>query len=186
MLEAEEAGPSFAAAVLDTRASLRVAAAEAIAEMGIAAAAPELRESLERYPDVSTSAVAYALGVVGTHADLPRILNALDACQTSLTRRQGLLGVARLLDVEREVYRLMLLEGMAKDSALMELLKAAGRRSKQIQIALHHYSESREPEALQILASAVHAPGLAELAEHPVPEAFLVASAVAAKTVAGK
>ncbi len=177
-LEAEEAAPAFASAVLDSRASVRAAAAEAIAELGVASTAPQLRESLTRYPDLSVSTVAYALGVVGTQEDIPQILGVLSSAQTSLTRRQGLLGIARLLGVEREVYRLMLLEGMAKDSALIELLKAPAKKDKQVEKALHDYSEGKEPEALRGLARASQASGLAEIANHPVPESFLIAAAV--------
>ena len=179
-LEAKEAAPTLAAATLDPRASVRVAAAEAVAEMEIKGAAPMLREALNRYPDAATSAISYALGVVGDLSDIPRILNAIDASTTALTRRQGLLGVARLLGVERETYRLMLLEGMAKDAALVELLKPAGRKSKRVQLALHQYSEGKEAEAVASLASVVPTEGLQELAKHPMPEAFLVAAAAAA------
>ena len=176
-LEAQEAAPTLAAATLDLRASVRVAAAEAVAEMEIKEAAPMLREALVKYPDASTTAVAYALGVLGDLSDIPLILHALDTCKTPLTRRQGLLGVARLLGVERETYRLMLLGGMAKDSALVELLRPATRRSKRIQLALHHYSEANEVEAVQILANVANNEGLTALAQHPIPEAFLVAAA---------
>ncbi|MHB8638011.1 MAG: MFS transporter [Fimbriimonadaceae bacterium] len=180
-LEAREAAPTLAAATLDSRASVRVAAAEAVAEMEIAEAAPMLREALARYPDAATSAIVYALGVVGELADLPQILNALAASDTPLTRRQGLLGVAHLLGVERQTYRLMLLEGMARDAALIELLKPATRKAKRIQAALQQYSEGNEAEGVRTLASAVANAGLAELAKHQIPEAFLVAAAVAGK-----
>lgn len=179
-LEEPEAAPMLAAATLDRRASVRVAAAEAVAELGIKEAAPKLRQALEQFPDSGTSAIAYALGVVGDRADMPRILAAIDRCSTPLTRRQALLGAARLLGVERETYRLMLLEGMPRDAALMELLKPASRRSKGIQLALNQYSEGHEAQAVGTLASVDDSAELRLLAECPMPEAFLVAAAAIA------
>lgn len=176
-LEAPEAAPTLAAAVLDQRASVRVAAAEAVAELEIAEAAPMLRTALEQYHDAGVSALTYALGVVGDVSDMPRMIGALAHCDTPLMRRQGLLGIAHLLGVERETYRLMLLDGMAKDAALMELLKAASKRSKRVQLALNQYSDGNEAQALVTLASVAESEHLRELASHPVAEAFLVAAA---------
>jgi HEAT repeat protein/Na+/melibiose symporter-like transporter len=183
-LEAREAWPVFAECVLDSRASIRIAAADAIAELEIGEAAEALRQSLRDYPDVSASEVAYALGVVGEFSDVPVVLQAIGPVAGSLTGRQGLLGVARLLGVEREVYRLMLLEGMERDTVIVETLKQSARNSNRIRVALQSYSSGDEDGAIRGLASGISHPGLKELARHPVPGAFLVAVAVAAQASA--
>ena len=72
---------------------------------------------MEWYDDEAASEVAYALGAVGTVDDISLILQTAEKCVSIITRRRCLLGLARLLGVESEVYRLLLLDGMSRDSA---------------------------------------------------------------------
>ena len=91
------------------------------------------------------------------------------------TRRRCLLGIARLLGVEPEVYSLMSKEGMARDNQLFNLLRRAMRRSETVSEAAERYSGGEEARALALLSEA--RPGLVfeSLAAEPVEEAFLVA-----------
>ena len=184
-LDGREAGALISGAVLDSAPSVRVAAAEAAAELEISEAAPNLRRALVDFPGGSASAVAYALGAVGEFSDIPLILGSLAGEELVITRRQGLLGVARLLGVERGAYRLMLLDGMERDTAVVEAFKAAQRRSKRIQVALNHYSAGDEAQALREVAGAISHPGLRALAAQPVAESFLLAAALVDSTTRG-
>lgn len=181
MLGARESGDVAAAALLDPHPSVRIAAAELVFELEIAAAARTLRDSLERHEDEAASEVAYALGAVGDTGDLGQILDVAGRCESVITRRRCLLGAARRTGVEAEVYRLMLLEGMSRDARLMEMLRPLLKRGRDLRRALDRYSAGEEPDALAILAKAYRRPELDALAAHPVDEAFLIAASLIAK-----
>jgi hypothetical protein len=176
VLEAREAEDVIADSLLDTHPSVRIAAAEAVAELDLRGTAPHLRQSLEWFDDEAASEVAYALGSVGDPSDLPLILEAAEKCSSIITRRRCLLGVARLLRVEHEVYRLLLLEGMSRDTAVLDLLKTHLKGNKRLRLALDQFSAGQEPEALQLICEGKHAALLQPLADHPVDELFLVAA----------
>jgi MFS family permease len=181
MLGAREGEEVAAVAALDPQPSVRIAAAELIFELELTSAAPALRGSLERFDDDASSEVAYALGVVGGLGDLPRVIATAAKCQSVITRRRCLLGAARMLGVEGEAYRLMLLEGMSRDARLMELLRPKLKRNRGVRRALDRFSAGEEAEALRILAAAVPKPGIEALARQPVEEGFLVAAAAAVR-----
>lgn len=169
--EARQAEPTIAAALAEPHPSVRVAAAEAIAELELKGAAPALRASLEAFDDEASAEVAYALGVVGTPEDLPLILRHAKEAKTTTNRRRALLGAARLLGAERDAYRLMLLSGMARDTAIVERMRPL-RREAAARLATVRYGQGDEAGALQALARV--RPELMPLAEMPVEEAFLV------------
>lgn len=177
LLGAKEAEPIFAAALLDPLPSIRIAAAEAVADFELRGAAGAVRESLTSFFDEGESEVAYALGAVGDPSDLERILDFAQRCESMITRRRCLLGAARLLDVEQAVYRLLLMEGFARDSALIELLRPATRKSARMRAALDRFASGDEAGALQALAKALPSETLDALARRPVNESFLVAAA---------
>ncbi|HRK23089.1 MAG TPA: hypothetical protein PLX06_14825, partial [Fimbriimonadaceae bacterium] len=156
--------------------SVRIAAAEAVSDLELRGVAEALRRSMESFDDEAESEVAYALGCVGSIEDVPRILREAAKCRSMITRRRCLLGVARLLGVENEAYRMFLLEGMSRDSALMELMRPMIKRSKRVRAALERYSAGDEPGALEALKSVGGDAIFAVLAEHPVDELFLVAA----------
>lgn len=175
-LGAVDSWPAIADALLDPAPSVRIAAAEAVSELAIVQALPQLRRSIEEFQDEAASEAAYALGVVGTDEDIAVILKEASQCLSITTRRRCLLGVARRLGVEGQVYKLLLAEGMARDTELMTTVKAASRGSKRFREALRLYSAGDEPAALRELSTIRRIPQLAVLAEHPVEEAFLVAA----------
>jgi len=174
-LEACEAEPVITDALFDPHPSVRIAAAEAIAELDLRGAGPVLRESLTWYDDEAASEVAYALGAVGEVDDLPLILETAQKCVSIITRRRCLLGAARMLGVETDVYRLFLQEGMSRDAGLLDLLKAHIRSHRALRNALDRYSSGDEATALHLLAEWRRRPELVTMAQHPVEESFLVA-----------
>lgn len=173
--EAYGSAEIIAGALGDIHPSVRVAAAEAIGELQLKAAAPALRRSLQRFFDEAEAEVAYALGVVGEPDDLAAIVGAAAHTQSVTTRRRALLGAARLLGAERETYRLMLLSGMARDTAIVERMRPLVKSSAAARLAMMKYGSGEESRALEALVRL--RPAFAPLAENPVEEAFLVAVA---------
>ncbi len=180
-LGSQNSGSVICEALHDPLPSVRIAAAEAVAELNITEAAPDLRQAIERFSDEASSEAAYALGVVGTIDDLPMILAEANECRSMITRRRCLLGVARVLDVEQATYQLFLKEGMDRDTALVEMLKPITRRSQRVQVALQRYAANDEGNAISALHSATGYEWLLPLAANPVEELFLVAACAVAK-----
>lgn len=181
MIGAVEASDAIVAALSDSHPSGRIAAAEAVSELKLWGAADALRNALSLYQDDASSELAYALGTVGNEGDIPVILEVASKTNSMITRRRCLLGVARLLGVEAEAYRLLLLEGMARDTALLEMLRPQAKKSSKLNVALERYSAGDEAGALDALVRGSHQPSLRSLAEPQVPELFLVAACFAAK-----
>ena len=171
-----QSSSSFVKAVLDPAPSVRIAAAEAVAEMEILEAGPNLRLSLEKFDDEACAEIAYALGAVGGTDDVTHILAEAGQTISVITRRRCLLGAARVLGVEQPTYRLMILEGMERDTVLLGMLQNATRKTLRIQSALERYSSGDEAGALHVLAKQVSDPGLQMLADQPISESFLVAA----------
>jgi len=168
------AAPTILAALEDEHPSVRIAAAEAVAELELFEAREALRTSLTHFADEASAEVAYALGAVGTDDDLPELLAMARACRSMITRRRILLGVARILGVEREAYRLMLQSGMERDRSLMEALRPLGAVGNQ---SLDRFSAGDEGAAIALLCP--RNPRLKPLADSPVDEAFLIAAVAA-------
>ncbi len=165
----------IARALDDPHPSVRTAAAEAVSELELRAAAPALRRTLGDRGDEAEAEAAYALGVVGDLSDLPAILGEAARAGSAPGRRRALLGAARLLGAERETYRLMLLSGMARDTAMVERMRPLVKVSAEARLSMMRYGAGEEAAALAALALV--RPALAPLAETPVEEAFLVAVA---------
>lgn len=162
-------------ALLDRHPSVRIAAAEATAELGIKDAAAACRASLKLHQDEASAEVAYALGVVGTMTDASQILEIAEKCVSMTTRRRCLLGIARLYNVEQAVYRLLMLSGMNRDAELVQLLTIHGKKSASAQHALGFISSGDEPSAIRALNTGTDSEALKA---HPVPEAFIVAACI--------
>jgi len=173
-LEVTEASEVIAMGCLDRHPSVRIAASEAATELGISDAAPALRESIVQFRDEATSEVAYALGALGQPSDIPAIMEVAGECVSMITRRRCLLGVARLLGVERESYRLFLQEGLARDSLLLNELGTAAKTDPGLKRALAAYSSGDEARAIQQLAKS--RPDFESLTTPIVDEAFIVAA----------
>ncbi|HMS54834.1 MAG TPA: MFS transporter [Fimbriimonadaceae bacterium] len=180
-LGAREAEGVIGDSLFDPTPSVRIAAAEAISELELRGSHAFVRQSLNYYDDEASCEVAYALGAIGNHDDIPAILRIAQKSVSIITRRRCLLGVARVLGVEREVYRLMLTEGMSRDAALLEQVKGVSKFNQRFHEALALYSSGREVEALSLLCEPD--PVLRPLAEAPVEESFLIAACVMAKRV---
>lgn len=175
-MEAVEAAPVIGQALLDSRPSVRVAAAEAAGELRLHELVPSLRASLARFRDEAGAEIAYALGSLGDPDDIVRVLDYARECASIITRRRCLLGIARRYEVEPEVYRLLLTDGLSRDSALLGLI-GSGAKSPTVAEALDLQSRGDENAALQFLAKAY--PDLQPLADRPVTESYLVAVCVA-------
>jgi hypothetical protein len=173
-LNAEGADTVFAHALLDPQPAVRIAAAEGVAEMCLSAGAANARESLVQFHDEACSEVAYALAAVGEDSDIPIILDTAQECVSMITRRRCLLGLARLLGVEAETYRILLLDGMGRDAAVLDLTKPLARRNKRLLIATERYSSGDEAGAIEAAAHAMKQPVLQFMARQPVDELFIV------------
>jgi HEAT repeat protein len=176
VMGATEAAQVFREALKDPLPSVRIAAAEAIAELAIAEAAPDLRDSIAAFADEASSEAAYALGVVGNDKDIPLILAEAANCQSMITRRRCLLGVAIRLGVEQEAYKLLLKDGMERDTAIAEMLAPLVRRNPSLRNALDSYANGNEAASLAALTSVFEDARLQVLARQPIDELFLVAA----------
>jgi len=175
VIGASNAGSVIADALYDPHPSVRIAAAEAVAELHLQEAAGHLRQAMEWYQDEASSEVAYALGAVGDRSDASLILGEAARSSSIITRRRCLLGIGRLFDVEEAAYKLLLLEGMSRDNALLETFRTVSRRSRRFRQAVAMYSAGQESNAIAHLAQGRFAPELKPLAEQPCEELFLVA-----------
>jgi HEAT repeat protein len=165
------AAPAVLAGVADPHPSVRIAAAEAAAELGLKEAAPALREALARFSDEACAEVAYALGAVGDPQDLPTVLAEAARSGSVITRRRSLLGAARILGAERTAYRLLLAEGMDRDRLMMDLTRNDRRAREAVQVA------GAKGEAAGIAHLAALDRRLEAFSARPVEEGFSVALA---------
>jgi hypothetical protein len=179
LLGTHRANEAICSGVLDQWPSVRIAATEAIEELHIGEAAPNLRLSLTLFADEACAEAAYCLGVVGELSDMGQILSEAARSVSIITRRRCLLGIARLLWVEQEVYRLFLLNGMERDGVLQEALRARMRRDRDLAEAFALYAGGEEAPAVERLARRY--PQLTPLAAQPMEELFLVAALAATK-----
>ncbi|MFI5385522.1 MAG: MFS transporter [Fimbriimonadales bacterium] len=182
LIGAREAAQVISDALYNPHPSVRIAAAEAVAEMELRGALPYVRQSLNYYQDEAASEVAYALSAIGTADQIPRILEVAKASGTTLARRRCLLGVARLLGVETVAYKLFLKSGMARDTALVDLLQPITRRSRRVKAALERFASGDETGAVALLGQATNDPIVKELAEQPIRDMFLILAPYVAAT----
>lgn len=164
----------FSEALLDPAPSVRIAASEGVAELQLCSAAENARKSIELFQDEATSEVSYALGAIGSDEDIPLILQVAKQCVSMITRRRCLLAIARILGVEKPCYRLLLLEGMSRDAALLDMTRPLVRRSKKISEGVEMYSSGDEAGALATVANSLKQPILRYMAREPVEELFVV------------
>jgi len=174
LIGAREAAQVISDALSSPHPSVRVAAAEAISEMELRNALPHLRQSLLQYKDEAASEVAYALSAIGGTEQIPQIVEVARASNTALARRRCLLGVARLLGVETASYKLFLKTGMARDTALLDLLQPVTKRSRKVKAALERFASGDELGAANLLGQATNDPVVRELADQSIRDMFLV------------
>ena len=173
-----ECAPTVLGALDDRSPSVRLAAAQACASLALSEAAPRLRVAVSEATDETLPEIAYALAVCGDRSDLEAILWAASRARSQLGRRRCLLGAARLLQVEEELYRYLLLDPVALDRELMRRA-AAGPPAMEAALRAHHGGE--EQEAIHLLAETTADDDLRLLAGIPIPEAYLLAVCLAAK-----
>jgi MFS family permease len=182
ILEARDAGPAIFDALFDPHPSVRIAAAEAVAELGLSDGLPYVRQALAYYEDEAASELAYALGSIGSlDVDLATILGEAAKQRTRTARRRCLLGAARLLDVEAPVYRLLLSDGFERDAQLLNLLQSAMRANRRIRTALDAFGAGNEAGALETLHKIRPTEELRLLADSAVDESFLIAACLVAE-----
>ena len=174
-LEPPNIGTTVSHALLDKHPSVRVAAAEASAELEIKETADSCRESLAMYDDEGCAEVAYALGVNGKLDDVPRILAVAQTCVSVITRRRCLLGVARVYGVESATYKAMMVQGMERDKLLISMLTIGGKTSKAASKALEAHSAENEDAAVKSLNLGKDAEALTL---YHVEEMFVLAACI--------
>ena len=174
-LEAPNIADTVTHALQDRHPSVRIAAAEASAELELKETADACRASLILYDDEASAEVAYALGVNGNLDDVTRILAVAQTCVSVITRRRCLLGVACIYGVERETYKALMTSGMERDRLLIGLLTVSGKTSKAATKALEAHSQEDEDAAVRALSLGKDAEPLTLF---PVEELFVVAACI--------
>ena len=177
-LDAVDIGTTVSHALLDKHPSVRVAAAEASAELELGETADACRESLALYDDEACAEVAYALGVNGNLDDVPRILAVAQTCVSVITRRRCLLGVASLYNVESPTYKALMTQGMVRDKLLISMLTIGGKTSKAVAKALEAHSAENEAAAVRALNLGKDAEPLTQV---DVEEMFVLAACIYAE-----
>jgi MFS family permease len=158
-------------ALIDPYPSVRVAAAEASADLGLEETAPTLRMLLNQ-ADEAVGEIAYALATFGGTEDISAILEASAGPVTKVARRRSLLAVAKLLDCEERLYKLFVADPVTCDTELLSWAGTDGSRRR----ALSLYHDGEDEKALDRLARADSR--LLPLAGHPQTDLFLVAVAL--------
>jgi HEAT repeat protein len=166
--------PVIAQGLQDPYPSVRVAAAEACAELELRDCAPILREGLLGEVDDTCAEFAYALACVGDGGDAETILIAAAKLSSSVARRRCLLATAKLFKVEAGLYRLLMADSVTRDQALIEITKSVSGFRR----ALVLYHRGDEHAALAHLSSKLPNPRLALIANHSPKEGFLLAAAL--------
>ena len=182
-LEAPDISTTVSHALLDKHPSVRVAAAEASAELELKETADSCRESLAMYDDEACAEVAYALGVTGNLDDVPRILAVAQTCVSVITRRRCLLGVASIYHVESATYKAMMSQGMERDKLLISMLTIGGKTSKAAARALEAHSAENEDAAVRALSLGKDAEALSQ---HHVEEMFVLAACIYADRMSSR
>jgi HEAT repeat protein/MFS family permease len=159
-----------------SEASIRLVAAEAVATLNIRAAADTLRRRLLDEEGSVAAEMAYALGVVGDTSDFDTIGDVVARMEPGMARQRAVLGWAKLLGVERELYKLLVLRGMDRDAAVLQALRAKRRHEPAYRLAAHRYAQGDEGGALRALAEASDAnPWIRRLLRSETTESFLLA-----------
>ena len=174
-IEAPDISTTVSHALLDKHPSVRVAAAEASAELELRDTADSCRAALTLYDDEASAEVAYALGVNGNLDDVPRILAVAQTCVSVITRRRCILGIARIYGVESATYKALMTTGMERDKLIIAMLTVGGKTSKAVVKALEAHSAEDEYAAVRSLHLGKDAEGLSL---YQVEELFVLAACI--------
>jgi HEAT repeat protein/Na+/melibiose symporter-like transporter len=140
---------------------VRANAAKALRDLNVKEAVPSLRKALKLESDPhALNTMAYALGWLGEPEDAALLLNQLAPCESDLARKRIALGIAYLWNVEEELYGLMALEGMARDTAVIKILQSQSKRLPTLTTALEAYAGGDYRLFIQTLSECLpnHAP----------------------------
>lgn len=166
-------------ALRDENPSVRVAAAEACADFEFESAGDALRELLRGEVDETFAEVAYALARIGDlKKDSDLILSAASRMDSAVGRRRALLGAAKLLGVEDDLYRIFMMDAIRRDQFMLDLVR--NHYVKGLRQALALYHSGKEKEAIVLLAESSGIPELERLAAHAPKDGFLLAAAIVA------
>ncbi len=163
----------YGEALVDQHVSIRVAAAEAVAELEISELADSVRHTIEWFSDDGSAEAAYALGAIGDFSDVQTVMQAAQASVSTAQRRRCLLGAARLYGVEAELYRMFSLDEVSRDTAILQFMRGHHKRDTALAKAMKAYGQDRESEAVRVLGEAEDSIGA--LVGYDVPESFLLA-----------
>ena len=175
----KECSPVIMVGLNDSYPSVRVAAAEAACDLHLLECAQTIRDVLAEAPDETDSELAYTLSHLGDETDLPLILKVASRLRSPVGRRRCLLAAARLFGVETEMYRLLMLDPVRRDQALIEMTKSKTVKGFRRALSLYHAGE--QIESVQHLLTKSGDERLLALAENPPKEAFLLAACVVSK-----
>ena len=165
------AGAVVTEALFDPYPSVRVAAAEAAAELHLTESAPSLRMLLNPM-DEALGEIAYSLAVLGDKSDAEPILRAAAKVGSQIARRRCLLAVARLYGCEEKFYKLIAADAMTRDNLLIDWAGSDASRKRAI-VLLHR------GDATAALARVARShPEVEPLAAAPAEEGILLAIAM--------
>lgn len=156
-----------------SEASVRIVAAEAVADKEIRSGHALLLEMLPKENGMVAAEMAYALGAVGDLSDDIHILEAMQRLTDPMARGRAALGLARLYGVEQQLYRLFVLSGMDLDRVILAVLR------RDHPAAAEKYSMGDENGSLLALAAEpVSTERIRLLANQPSREMFLLSVAL--------
>lgn len=171
--------PVIQAGLRDDYPSVRVAAAEAACDLHLQDCASTVREVLAEAPDETDSELAYSLSHIGDESDLSIILETATRLRSPVGRRRCLLAAARLYGVEAELYRLLMLDPVRRDQALIEMSKSKVVKGFRRALSLYHAGE--HVESVQHLFARSGDSRLQLLAANPPKEGFLLAACIVSR-----
>jgi len=163
--------PVIESALRDSYPSVRIAAAEACAELELRECAPLLQKILSARVDETSAELAYALASIGDESDAALVLSVSAQMRTGVTRRRCLLAAAKLFGIEEKLYRLLMLDSVGRDQALIEKLRDRAHRRA---LALYHRGD--EGAALEGLAKRTDDARIHLIATRGIKEGFLLAA----------
>ncbi len=170
--------PVIYSGLTDDYPSVRVAAAEAACDLNLSECAEAIRGILREKPDETDSEMAYTLANIGSGSDLDLILEVACRLKSPVGRRRALLAAAKLLHVEEDLYRLLMLDAVRRDQFLIDLTKTNPVKGFRRALSLYHAGE--HVESVQHLANRSGDSRLQPLVQNPPKEGFLLAACLVA------
>lgn len=176
LIGSKDAAGAIIDRLLDPHPSVRIAAAEAVAELELRDAGPILRKALNQFSDEASGELAYTLGTFGHMQDLPLVLQQAAKSPSALSRRRCQLGAACILGVESELYRHFARQGMESLNKLMETVSELDKTTPGIREAFVTYADGNQDKALNMMVELKKKePIFVLMRETPSRELFILA-----------